>query len=225
MEKFKYLLFTVVAVCTIGLVLSGCGGKHAVDKEMTDANSALEDLVQAGGTPDEIAEVQSLIDEAKDLLAKGDTLGARKKLEEARFRAIELKGQHELESRNPERMVPEGEEIDIGLVDIYFDYDQSNVRPDAAPVLQQNARVISSNMDKIQTVVVEGYCDTRGTDEYNLALGDRRAKSVISYLAGIGVNVNVLESVSKGETDEWAQGTTEAAYQQNRRAHFRAIAR
>lgn len=226
MEKFKYFIFTVVAFCAFGLIISGCGGSRAVDKEMMDANTALEDLVQSGGTPEEIAEVQSLIDEAKELLASGDTQGARKKLEEARFRAIELKGQHELETRNPERMVPEmGEEIDIGLVDVFFDYDQSRVRSDAAPVLKQNASVISGNSDRIKTVVVEGFCDTRGTDEYNLALGDQRAKSVISYLAGLGVSVNLLESVSKGETDEWAQGTSESAYQQNRRAHFRVLAR
>lgn len=226
MEKFKYLIFTVVAFCAFVLMLSGCGGNKAVEKEMMDANTALEELIQAGGTPEEIAEVQALIDEAKELLASGDTQGARKKLEEARFRAIELKGQHELESRDPDRMVPDmGAEIDIGLVDVFFDYDQSRIRSDAAPVLQQNASVISSNLDRIKVVVVEGFCDIRGTEEYNLALGDQRAKSVISYLAGLGISVNLLESVSKGETEEWAEGTSESSYQQNRRAHFRVIAR
>jgi peptidoglycan-associated lipoprotein len=226
MRKIKYFMFIIIAFSAFGLILASCGGSKAVDKEMMDANTALDELIQAGGTEEEVAEVQALIDEAKRLLAEGDTQGARKKLEEARFRAIELKGQHELESRDPDRMVPEmGEEIDIGLVDVFFDYDQSRVRSDAAPVLKQNATVISSNADRIKVVVVEGYCDTRGTDEYNLALGDQRAKSVISYLAGLGVNANILESVSKGETDEWAEGTSESAYQQNRRGHFRVIAR
>jgi peptidoglycan-associated lipoprotein len=226
MRKIKYFMFIIIAFSAFGLILASCGGSKAVDKEMMDANAALDELIQAGGTEEEVAEVQALIDEAKRLLAEGDTQGARKKLEEARFRAIELKGQHELESRDPDRMVPEmGEEIDIGLVDVFFDYDQSRVRSDAAPVLKQNATVISSNADRIKVVVVEGYCDTRGTDEYNLALGDQRAKSVISYLAGLGVNANILESVSKGETDEWAEGTSESAYQQNRRGHFRVIAR
>lgn len=224
MKKFKYFMLSLFVVSAFGLVLSSCGPK-GVDQEMTNANSALDELIQAGGTPEEIAEVQALIDEAKQLLAEGDTIGARKKLEEARFRAIELKGQHELEARDPNRMVPEGDEIDIGLADVFFDYDQSRVRSDAAPVLKQNASVIGNNLDRIKVIVVEGFCDTRGTDEYNLALGDQRASSVISYLAGLGVDVNMLESISKGETDEWAEGTSEYAYQQNRRAHFRVLAR
>ena len=74
-------------------------------------------------------------------------------------------------------------------------------------------------------MIVEGYCDTRGTDEYNLALGDKRAKSVAAYLAGIGVDVNIIESVGKGETDEWGGDASESSYQSNRRAHFKVIAK
>lgn len=222
MKKFQYTIFILIAFLSFGLIFTSCAPD--IGKEMADADSALNELIEAGGTEEDIAEIQALIDEAKKLLAEGDIIGARKKLEEARFRAIELKGERELETRDPGRDIPEmGEEIDIGLVDTFFDYDQSRVRADAAPVLKQNANIINSNAHRIRVVVVEGYCDTRGTDEYNLALGDKRAKSTISYLAGIGVDINIIESVSKGETDEWGEGTTELDYQRNRRAHFRVI--
>ena len=164
-----------------------------------------------------------MIAEARELLASGDRLGAQKKLEEARFRAIELQGDLQLANRSDTRDVPEGTPIEIGLVDILFDYDQSRVRPDAGPVLSQNARIIKENSARISKVVIEGYCDTRGTDEYNLALADKRAKSVEAYLAGIGVDINIIESVGKGETDEWGADASESAYAKNRRAHFKVL--
>ena len=72
---------------------------------------------------------------------------------------------------------------------------------------------------------MEGYCDIRGTEEYNLALGQRRAESVKSYLVGVGVSPAIIQAVSKGETEQWAPGATEYAYQQNRRAHFVSVGR
>jgi peptidoglycan-associated lipoprotein len=69
-------------------------------------------------------------------------------------------------------------------------------------------------------VVIEGYCDVRGTEEYNLALGQRRADSTKNYLVGIGVSPSKVQAVSKGETEQFAFGASEYDYQQNRRAHF-----
>nr|NIT13591.1 OmpA family protein [Candidatus Dadabacteria bacterium] len=196
-----------------------------VGPELDNANQELNKLRDMGGDPEDIAEIEAMIAEAKELLAAGDTMGARKKLEDARIAAIEAQGRVARRDLDPDREIRTGDPLDIGLVDIFFDYDQSRVRADAAPVLRQNAKIIKENADRIKVVIIEGYCDTRGTDEYNLALGDKRAKSVADYLAGIGVDINLVESVSKGETDEWEAGITEAAYQQNRRAHFKAIAK
>ena len=107
-----------------------------------------------------------------------------------------------------------------GLGDIFFDFDRSDLRSDAIPVLRENSNIIRKNSNKYKLIAVEGYCDTRGTEEYNLALGQRRADSVKSYLVGLGASPSLIQSITKGETDQWAGGMSEAAFQENRRAHF-----
>lgn len=223
MKKIQSNLLILLAVLSIGLIITSCGPK-GVGPELENAEKELNILREMGGSPEDIAEIEAMIAEAKELLAAGDTLGARKKLEEARYAAIEAQGRTQRAELDENRPIRTGDEIQIGLVDIFFDYDQSRVRPDAGPALQQNARLIRENAHQIKVVIVEGYCDTRGTDEYNLALADKRAKSVADYLVGTGVDVNIIESVGKGETDEWGASATEADYQQNRRAHFKVIA-
>jgi len=223
MKNLQSKLLILVAFLSFGLIITSCAPDFS--KEFKDANDALETLKQSGGDPEDIAEIEALIAEAQELIDAGDHVGGRQKLEEARFRAIEAKGRAELAALDEDRAIRFGDEMEIGLVDILFDYDQSRVRADAAPALTENARIIKNHADQIKVVIIEGYCDTRGTDEYNLALGDKRAKSVAAYLAGIGVDVNIIESVSKGETDEWGADSSESSYQQNRRAHFKVIAK
>jgi len=223
MKNLQSKLLILVAFLTFGLIITSCAPD--LSDEFRNANDALQKLEESNGDPEDIAEVEALIAEAQELMAAGDHLGARQKLEEARFRAIEAKGRAELENRLEGRELRFGDIMDIGLVDVLFDYDQSRVRADAAPALTENARIIKNHADQIKVVIIEGYCDTRGTDEYNLALGDKRAKSVAAYLAGIDVDVNIIESVGKGETDEWGGGASESSYQQNRRAHFKVIAK
>jgi len=150
---------------------------------------------------------------------------ARQLLEEARFKAIEAEGK--AKSQAYAQTADEGSLQDLspagsqyGMVDIFFDYDQSAVRIDAKPVLDQNASIIRNSGDKFQVVVIEGYCDVRGTEEYNLALGQRRAESVSNYLVGLGISPSKVQPISKGETEQFAVGTGEYDYQQNRRAHF-----
>jgi len=222
MKNLQSKLLVLVAFFTFGLIISSCAPD--LKKEFNDANMELDLLKQSDAPAEDIAEVEALIAEAQALMDAGDHLGARKKLEEARFRAIEAKGRAELAALDEDRELRFGEILDIGLMDILFDYDQSRVRADAAPALTENARIIKNHADQIKVVIIEGYCDTRGTDEYNLALGDKRAKSVAAYLAGIGVDVNIIESVGKGETDEWGSDASEFAYSKNRRAHFKVLA-
>jgi peptidoglycan-associated lipoprotein len=105
----------------------------------------------------------------------------------------------------------------VGLETIYFDYDQSVIRDDQRATLGNNANAIKSmNLGK---VTIEGHCDERGSDEYNLALGERRANAVKQYLVDSGVSATI-DTVSYGESRPAVQGSDESAWRMNRRAEF-----
>ncbi|MBI4667038.1 MAG: peptidoglycan-associated lipoprotein Pal [Nitrospinae bacterium] len=104
------------------------------------------------------------------------------------------------------------------LSDVYFDFDKSDIRPEARDVLQKNADWMKANPNaKVQ---IEGHCDERGTEEYNLALGERRANSVKNYIISLGVPAEKLYTISYGEELPIDPGHTEDAWAKNRRAHF-----
>jgi peptidoglycan-associated lipoprotein len=104
------------------------------------------------------------------------------------------------------------------LGDALFDYDQSTIREDAQPVLQANAEYLQRWTST--RVTVEGHADSRGTNEYNLALGDSRAAAVRDYLATLGVAADRLLPVTRGEENPQCVEEDEACWQQNRRGHF-----
>lgn len=101
---------------------------------------------------------------------------------------------------------------------IYFDFDKDTIRPEFESVLNQHAAYLQANPNT--NVVLEGHADERGTREYNLALGERRANSVKQYLTIQGVPASQIEVVSYGEERPAAEGHTEEAYSQNRRVVF-----
>lgn len=104
------------------------------------------------------------------------------------------------------------------LGDVYFDYDSVDLSQEARAILQKNSDYLKRWTST--KVVVEGHADPRGTNEYNLALGERRAASTRTYLSGLGIGADRLSIVSKGEEQPVCSDETEACYQQNRRAHF-----
>lgn len=104
------------------------------------------------------------------------------------------------------------------LAAIYFDFDKYNLRDDARDVLRRNAALLEQNQNL--KITIEGHCDERGTVEYNLALGERRAKSVRDYLASMGVSSSRLEVVSYGKERPAVIGHDENAWSKNRRAEF-----
>jgi peptidoglycan-associated lipoprotein len=104
------------------------------------------------------------------------------------------------------------------LGDIFFDYDQFELRQDARDRLAQNARFLTSHPEFVLTI--EGHADERGTNDYNLALGDRRASAAREYLGTLGVAANRLRTVSYGEERPFCGESTEECWSQNRRAHF-----
>jgi peptidoglycan-associated lipoprotein len=104
------------------------------------------------------------------------------------------------------------------LADIHFDFDRYDITPAAAPILDRNAAWLKSRTSAI--VLIEGHCDERGTSEYNLALGDRRAKATMNYLTARGVDVRRVTVISYGEDRPQCREHTEACWAKNRRARF-----
>lgn len=105
-----------------------------------------------------------------------------------------------------------------GLNTIHFDYDKSNLTSEAKNLLKQNSEWLK-NQDKVN-LQIEGHCDERGSIEYNLSLGERRAKATKDYLVSLGVSANRLSVISYGKEKPVATGDTEEAYKKNRRANF-----
>jgi peptidoglycan-associated lipoprotein len=104
------------------------------------------------------------------------------------------------------------------IEDVYFEFDKSTLVPEAQEILRNNAKWLMANPDA--AVIIEGHCDERGTNEYNMALGDRRAGSAKSFLVDLGVAEQRLTTISFGEEKPADPGHNEEAWAKNRRAHF-----
>jgi len=110
------------------------------------------------------------------------------------------------------------EEKSSPFADVRFDFDKSDLRDDAKKTCQEVAAYMKKNAGK--KLLIEGHCDERGTAEYNMALGDRRATSVKNYLVSLGVPTASLSTVSFGKERPLDPAHTEDAWAKNRRAHF-----
>lgn len=104
---------------------------------------------------------------------------------------------------------------------VYFDFDSSDIKPEFRPLLEQKAAWMKAYPAFI--VRIEGHCDDRGTAEYNLALGEKRALRVTDYLVNLGVPAKRLSTISYGEERPAVRGQDEAAWAKNRRAEFRVM--
>ena len=107
---------------------------------------------------------------------------------------------------------------EMPLADVSFDYDMSLIRDDQRAILQKNADYMR-RWTGIR-VTIEGHADARGTNEYNLALGERRGNAVKSYLTGLGIAAERMVVISKGEESPLCTEETEGCYARNRRGHF-----
>ena len=104
------------------------------------------------------------------------------------------------------------------LLDVFFDFDQSDLTSGGRDKLAKNARLLKAASGV--EIVIEGLCDERGTNEYNLGLGERRAYEVKNYLVSLGVSSSRVKTISYGEEKPFAVGHNETVWKQNRRAHF-----
>jgi peptidoglycan-associated lipoprotein len=122
--------------------------------------------------------------------------------------------------QNPQHNMSSGGAGDNSMFHtIYFDFDKSDLRPDAREGLQANASYLKSNSN-VQ-VTIEGNCDERGSNEYNLALGKRRAEAAYKYLVDLGVESSRMTTVSYGEEKPAVEGHNELAWAKNRRDEFK----
>lgn len=156
----------------------------------------------------------SATDEAR--LAQEDA--QKRKEREARLVEEDLaRARQEKEKQEQERLLQEKMRA-AALSDINFDYDSYAIRPEYMPKLKEMGDWLKAN--KEARVVVEGHCDERGTIEYNLALGHKRAEAVKNYLAKLGVDEKRIKVISYGKEMPLDQGHTEDAWARNRRAHL-----
>jgi peptidoglycan-associated lipoprotein len=108
--------------------------------------------------------------------------------------------------------------VELVLQTIYFDYDKYNLKSEAKNGLSSNAKTLADNPDV--TVLIEGHCDERGTVEYNLALGEKRARAARDYLVDLGIKPERIRTISYGEERPVDPGHSETAWSKNRRADF-----
>ncbi len=216
MKRDKLMLVFPVLVLAL-LYLASCATPPPT-QELADAEAAVAAAKEAGCpacAPEECAAAESALAKGKALAGEFcSELEARRLLIDAKAKADEARAKCQKVDVPP----PPGTDEDVALRDIFFDFDRSNIRPDAEPVLQENAEVLKNNPG--MTVVIEGYADIRGSDAYNLGLAQRRANSAKAYLVNLGVDPSRIQTTSQGETTKFAAGSTEDAYQLNRRAQF-----
>ncbi len=117
------------------------------------------------------------------------------------------------------RPISDGEFFESRIKDAYFDYDKYNIRDDARTALQGDAAAFSERATIKFTI--EGHCDERGSEKYNLALGDRRANAAKDFLTSQGVNADRIETISYGKEQNVCSEHNEDCWQKNRRAHFK----
>jgi peptidoglycan-associated lipoprotein len=197
-------LVTLVLIFCVGLLLAGCPKKTVVKEEpsMKKAEEAVAEREKAAKLEAEKAARE------KEL--------AKVREEEAK-KAKEKEFERSLVAKKEPGIAGEVFESKL-LKDIHFDFDKYDIRPRDAEILKENAALLT-NYPKVK-IQVEGHCDERGTNEYNLALGERRANAAKKYLLSLGISMDRISSISYGEEKPLDTGHNEEAWAKNRRGHF-----
>jgi peptidoglycan-associated lipoprotein len=122
----------------------------------------------------------------------------------------------------PPARISLGERLTNEVQDAFFDYDKSDIRDDARATLTRNSDALKTILRDFPSasIQIEGHCDERGSAEYNLGLGDRRAAAAKEFLVQLGVSADRLKTISQGKERPQCTEANEACYQKNRRAHF-----
>lgn len=152
------------------------------------------------------------------MVSQADEDAARLAAEEAaRQKQLQEQGLADAARQEALRQAEEAREAFLAD-DVYFEYDSATLTSNAMDLIKVKALWLQAN--QMAKVLIEGHCDERGSNEYNLALGDRRAESVRTFLVNLGISPSRLSTVSYGEERPVDSGKSEAAYAKNRRAHL-----
>jgi peptidoglycan-associated lipoprotein len=204
----KSLSVMILILCCLALILAGCPKKTVMKEEPSVTKG---DAVAAAAAAERERAAKQ---EAEQRALKEKELKAGE--EAAKKAAAEKDFDKSLVAKKYPGI--EGEVLESKLLkDIYFDFDKYDIRPQDASVLKENAALLMKYPNvKIQ---IEGHCDERGTIEYNLALGERRANNCKNYLISLGIPGNRISAISYGKERPVDPGHNEEAWAKNRRAH------
>jgi peptidoglycan-associated lipoprotein len=205
MIRKGFSMSIVVSLLCLGLLVSGCPKKTVMKEE-----PSIKTEEQLAAERDKAARLEA---ERKEKEAKEM---ARIKEEEAQKQPAQKEFEKSLVAKKTPGI--EGEVFESQLLkDIHFDFDKYDVRPMDAEILMENAALLKKRPS--MKVQIEGYCDERGTEEYNLALGERRANSTKKYLVSLGISPDRISAISYGEERPLDPKHNEEAWARNRRAH------
>ncbi len=225
--------------------LSGCAQKTALPPA-PETSSQLEDeaaevLMKLKEAREENAEetweyqeAAKLFELANDLIEEGKIEEAKELLAEAKVKATQAIGAvqdhaymedfdettQEIRKSILRDSFSKENLMKLPVSDAFFEFDSYKISEKASGIIDRNVDILKKHQDKIKFVIVFGFCDLRGTEEYNLALGKKRANEVKKYMIGKGMSPEIVNSISKGETDLWRKGESEESYALNRRTHF-----
>jgi len=205
MIRKGFSMSIIVFLLCLGLLVSGCPKKTVMKEE---PSSKTEEQLAAGRDKAARLEAERKEKEAKEM--------ARMKEEEAQKQPAQKEFEKSLVAKKTPGI--EGEVFESQLLkDIHFDFDKYDVRPMDAEILMENAALLKKRPS--MKVQIEGYCDERGTEEYNLALGERRANSTKKSLLSLGISPDRISTISYGEERPLDPRHNEEAWARNRRAH------
>ena len=214
MMKRMILIMAVAFACTSFLMIVSCAQKTTTVEPEKPA--VTEEKKEAKETKEE--QVEKKTEEAKAPTPERE----ERKVEAAR------EEEKEPEKETPKKVEVKQAEVDVDLgmrtfegEKIYFDYDKSELKPEARAVLKKKAEWLRDNPEF--SARIEGHCDERGTNEYNLALGERRANAAWRFLNALGISGARLTTISYGEERPADPGQNQDAWSKNRRDEFRLL--
>jgi peptidoglycan-associated lipoprotein len=192
MKRTLWLMLMLLIMVGLAFSVSGCGKKKVTAEEEMQPAVAEEKAPQPGEPGYEKIYEESMASKDESLNAQAAMADEMQKV---------------LEGRTSAPLLP-----------IYFDFDKSNIRDDQRARIEQDASYLKENPDT--KVRIEGNCDERGTNEYNMALGERRALNAKKYLMNLGIHEDRMHTISYGEEKPLVHGHDEYSWAQNRRDDF-----